>query len=42
MGKALKFFKESITSVSGSDFCGQKVIQAEVIGKEVQRPLTQW
>lgn len=42
MGKALKIFKESITTFSGSNFCEQKVDQAEVIRKEVERNLKQW
>lgn len=39
--KALKIFKAIIIAFSGSDFCGQKVVQAEVIRKEIDRNLTQ-
>lgn len=38
---ALKIFKAIITPFSGSDFCGQKVVQGDVIRKEVDRNLTQ-
>lgn len=30
IGVVLKLFKESITLFSRTDFCGQKVVQAEV------------
>lgn len=39
--KALKMFKAIVTPFSGSDFCGQKVVQNEVIRKEVDRNLAQ-
>lgn len=39
MRKTLKVFKYNITTFIGSDFCGQKVDQAEMIRKEVEKNL---